>query len=168
MTGSNPTPGEGQPPSSPMPWPSVAQILLQIAVVVVVAVIWTALFAGFLRVVGGNIEPETIAPVTLVDPDAPAGVPEEVSYARDVQPILDRRCVKCHGGEKTEEGLILTTYDDTLNGSWNGSIVAAGRPADSLLIEVIETGDMPKNEPRLLPAEIRTIIAWVEAGAPDN
>ena len=168
MTSSNPKERETVRPSELKRWPSVTQILRQIVVVVIVGAIWAALFAGFLHLAGGDVEPETIAPVTLVDPDAPAGVPEEVSYARDVQPVLDRRCVKCHGGERAEEGLELATYDDTLNGSWNGPVVAPGRPADSMLVEVIESGDMPKNEPRLLPAEIRTIIAWVDAGALNN
>lgn len=32
------------------------------------------------------------------------GVPEVIDFPRDIQPILDALCVRCHGYEKTEEG----------------------------------------------------------------
>ena len=91
-----------------------------------------------------------------------------VSFSGDVLPIFERRCVKCHGGDKTEEGLILKTYADALAGSWNGPVIEPGSAPDSLLVEQIVSGEMPKKEPRLLPAEIRTISDWIDAGAPDN
>ncbi len=91
-----------------------------------------------------------------------------VSFSRDVLPILERRCVKCHGGEKTEEGLVLKTYAGIMKGSNNGPVINPGNVEDSLLISQVVSGKMPKREPRLLPAEIRLITAWVEAGAPDN
>jgi uncharacterized membrane protein len=91
-----------------------------------------------------------------------------VSFSKDVLPILQKRCVKCHGGEKTEEGLVLKTYADVIAGSSNGPVITPGDVADSFLIKQITTGKMPKNEPRLLPAEIRTISAWVASGAPNN
>ena len=83
-------------------------------------------------------------------------------------PIFERRCVKCHGGERTAEGLILNSYADVMTGSWNGPVVEPGSAADSYLVEQIVSGDMPKREPRLLPAEIRTISDWIDAGALDN
>jgi hypothetical protein len=65
-------------------------------------------------------------------------------------------------------GVDLTTHANTLAGGWNGSVIEPGNVDESYLIEQIESGEMPKNEPRLLPAEIRTITEWVAAGAPDN
>ena len=62
----------------------------------------------------------------------------------------------------------MTSHADIIAGSWNGSVVEPGNVDDSYLIEQIVSGEMPKKEPRLLPAEIRIITAWVEAGAPDN
>ncbi len=53
-------------------------------------------------------------------------------------------------------------------GSMNGPVIEPGNVENSYLIEQIVTGKMPKKEPRLLPAEIRLITAWVEAGAPNN
>lgn len=107
------------------------------------------------------------------EPPSPTPSPVEaetggVSFASDVLPIFEKRCVKCHGGEETKEGLVLTNYADALAGSWNGTVIEPGNVADSYLIEQIESGEMPKKEPRLLPAEIRAITEWIAAGAPDN
>lgn len=62
----------------------------------------------------------------------------------------------------------MTSYNEVMAGSWNGQMIEPGNAEESYLIELIVSGDMPKNEPRLLPAEIRTITAWVNEGAPNN
>lgn len=102
--------------------------------------------------------------------DTPVAVTDTslVSFSQDVLPILENRCVRCHGGERTEEGLVLRTYADVLAGSWNGPVIEPGSAAESYLIEMITSGKMPKRGPRLLPAEVQTITEWVDAGAPDN
>jgi hypothetical protein len=64
--------------------------------------------------------------------------------------------------------LVLKSYDDLMQGSENGSVVEPGDPGNSLLIDKIVTGKMPKTGPKLLPKQIRTIIEWVQAGAPNN
>ena len=91
-----------------------------------------------------------------------------VSFQRDVLPIFTQICVKCHGGEKTQKNLVLKTYDDLMQGSENGPVVEPGDPGNSLLVDMIVKGKMPKNGPKLLPKQIQTIIDWVQAGAPDN
>jgi len=126
----------------------------------------------------------TPAPTNTPQPSTPTPSPETeaapaeetagVSFANDVLPILEQRCVKCHGGEKQEggrrieEGLILQSYQEVMAGSWNGPVIEPGDVEASYLIEQIVTGEMPKKEPRLLPGEVRTISQWVEAGAPNN
>jgi hypothetical protein len=103
-----------------------------------------------------------------------AGDTGGVSFKNDVFPILERRCVKCHGGinddgeERIEEGLKLTSYDDLIAGSYNGPVIEPGNVENSFLIEQIVKGKMPKKEPRLLPKEIELLTEWVRAGAPDN
>ena len=116
----------------------------------------------------------TPSPVPTEVPPTPTGTPAPVaetavvSFAADVLPILERRCVKCHGGEKTEEGLILKTYAEVMAGSWNGPVIEPGSAADSYLVELIVSGEMPNKEPRLLPSEIRLISDWIDAGALEN
>jgi hypothetical protein len=76
--------------------------------------------------------------------------------------------VNCHGGEKTQQGLVLKSHADVLAGSWNGPVVEPGNSEKSYLVELIVSGKMPKKGPRLLPAEIQIIKDWINAGAPDN
>lgn len=99
---------------------------------------------------------------------APAEGGATLSFSGDVLPIFQRRCVNCHGGEKTEEGLILKSYAEVIAGSWNGPVVEPGNAEESLIVKMISSGKMPKKGPHLLPAEIRVIRDWIDAGAPDN
>ena len=45
-------------------------------------------------------------PPSVLDPGELGGSP--FSFVRLVQPVLDRHCVRCHGGKKTEKGINLT------------------------------------------------------------
>ncbi|MCB0191572.1 MAG: hypothetical protein KDJ65_06465 [Anaerolineae bacterium] len=113
----------------------------------------------------------TETPLPATDTPVPASVEnttEQVSFAADVFPIIENRCVKCHGGEETEEGLSMTSHAEIMQGSWNGSILEPGNADNSFMVEQIISGEMPKNEPRLLPREIRIITEWINVGAPDN
>jgi hypothetical protein len=92
----------------------------------------------------------------------------EVSFSQDVLPILERRCVKCHGGGRTAAGLVLKTFDDVMKGARGGPVVEPGNAEASSLVELVVSGAMPQREPRLLPAEIQAIRDWVDAGAPNN
>ena len=91
-----------------------------------------------------------------------------VSFSKNVLPIFESICVKCHGGEDTNASLVLKSYADVMQGSENGPVIEPGKSADSLLIQLITEGKMPKKGPKLLPAQIRTITQWVDAGALDN
>jgi hypothetical protein len=62
----------------------------------------------------------------------------------------------------------LTSHAEVLAGSFNGSVVEPGDVENSYLVEQIVTGRMPKEGPKLTPAEFEIITAWVEQGAPDN
>lgn len=100
---------------------------------------------------------------------------QDVSYAQDVVPILEARCWSCHGGvnpatgePKIEEGLDMTTYDGLMKGSEYGPIVEPGGPDDSLMLEMISSGDMPKIGDMLRPQEIELIRNWIAEGAPNN
>jgi cytochrome c len=111
---------------------------------------------------------ETSAAVTPTKGSTTAAA-GEVSFSRDVLPIFEQVCLKCHGnGEKIEENLVLKTYADLMAGSDNGPVIFPGDPANSLLVQLITEGKMPKKGPRLLPAQIRTITQWVAEGARDN
>lgn len=91
-----------------------------------------------------------------------------VSFANDVLPLLESRCRNCHGGNKTEEGLILLSYADVMEGSDNGPVVNPGHADNSLLVELLIEQKMPKRGPKLTSPQIRLIIDWINQGALEN
>lgn len=107
--------------------------------------------------------------------ELPAATVLDVSFANDVMPILQARCVDCHGGvdengeEVLEEGLNLTTYEGLMAGSTWGTVVEAGDADASLLLEMIVNGDMPKDADEFMPeAEVEVLRAWIAEGAQNN
>jgi hypothetical protein len=106
------------------------------------------------------------SPVTQPAGQSPQGA--TVSFAKDVLPILHSRCTTCHGGERTEKGLNLTTYDSLMTGSENGPVVTPGNAADSQFVEMIVNQKMPKRGPKLTPSQVQLITDWVNQGALNN
>ncbi len=98
---------------------------------------------------------------------APAGQ-ASVSFTNDVLPILENRCVSCHGGERTSEGLTLKSYESVMAGSDNGPVVTAGDAGNSLLAQLVAQGKMPKRGPKLTPDQIQLITNWITQGAQNN
>ena len=92
----------------------------------------------------------------------------DISYSKDVYPILKSRCGKCHMGSFTSENLNMETYDSLMAGSQNGAVIVAGNAKESLLARKILKGEMPKRGPKLTPAQVQIIIDWINAGAPNN
>jgi mono/diheme cytochrome c family protein len=91
-----------------------------------------------------------------------------VSFASDILPIIESRCIGCHGGDRTEEGLDLKTHASILVGSDNGPVVIPGDAVNSLLVEMVATQKMPKRGPKLTPPQVQLITDWVNQGALDN
>jgi mono/diheme cytochrome c family protein len=91
-----------------------------------------------------------------------------VSFSNNVMPIFTNSCNECHGGKQTKAGLDLRTYDSLMAGSKNGVVVLAGNSADSLLVQLVTKGKMPKRGPKLTPEQIKIISDWITAGASNN
>lgn len=93
-------------------------------------------------------------------------------FAADIQPILNERCVKCHFGDNPPRGLNLESYDGLIAGGTYRPVIEPGNPAESQLVKRItgeSTPQMPFDGPPFLDdAQIALIVAWIEAGAPDN
>jgi hypothetical protein len=118
----------------------------------------TALAVGQMPGMGGHSMP---AP----DPSAPIPVvrPSNVTFTKDIAPIVQENCQTCHRpGEGTPFSLI--TYEDA-------------RPWATLMKQMVLQRQMPpwfedghtekfENRRMLTQAQIDTIVAWADAGAP--
>jgi hypothetical protein len=91
-------------------------------------------------------------------------------FVADVQPILQAKCVSCHGPEKQKSGYRLDVKAVALTGG-DGSApnILPGRAADSPLYRYVsgqvEDMRMPPEGEALTSSEVALIRAWIEAGA---
>jgi len=102
------------------------------------------------------------------EPAAPEPVVAGVSFQSDVLPILERSCVRCHGGMRREEGLDLRAYAGLMAGSVNGLVVAPGNADGSQFVTLVVEGEMPRRAPGLPAEQVQILIDWVNQGALDN
>ncbi len=95
-----------------------------------------------------------------------------VSFEREVMPLLEKRCNKCHYPQEQRGGLDLTRLDTMRRGGDDlGAGFIAGKPEESPLIQVL-TGakepPMPKKGEKLAAAEIDLLRRWIAEGAKDD
>jgi uncharacterized membrane protein len=100
---------------------------------------------------------------------------ERVDFARDVKPLFERSCLKCHGPEKRRGKLRLDKKKYALHGGETGELFVAGDPDASLLIKLVSlpsTDDdvMPEKGKLLSPSEIELLKKWIREGGhwPDD
>lgn len=93
-------------------------------------------------------------------------------YVNDVRPILERSCFGCHGPEKQKSGYRLDLRAIALKGGDSGEPAIVPHDANkSALIRYVAGDDEsilmpPKNsgKPRLSPAEVDILRAWINTG----
>src|SRR5262245_37374589 len=68
---------------------------------------------------------------------------ETARFEKTVQPLLQARCVTCHGAQQPMAGLDLHTLASILKGSRNGPVIDEGAADKSLLLRKIVNGSMP-------------------------
>ncbi|MDF1816514.1 MAG: PSD1 and planctomycete cytochrome C domain-containing protein [Verrucomicrobiales bacterium] len=92
---------------------------------------------------------------------------EKLTFERDIRPILKTHCFHCHGeAGETKAGLDVRLRRFLEKGGKSGPAIVPGDSGASHLIEVLASGDMPKEKPRLPEADIAKVAAWIDAGAP--
>lgn len=91
--------------------------------------------------------------------------PPELGFAKDIRGLFEKYCLECHGAEKTEAGLDLRTLDSILKGGEGGPAIVPGTPSESLLIELLESKEMPPDGARPEVGEVKRIRQWVAEGA---
>src|SRR5438445_10839536 len=100
---------------------------------------------------------------------AHAAAQQPPDFARDIRPVLESRCWSCHGAKLQMHGLRLDRRADALKGGGSGvPAIVPGSSSQSLLIKYVSGLEpdvvMPPSGPRLKPAEIATLRAWIDGG----
>src|SRR5436309_1595630 len=95
-----------------------------------------------------------------------------ISYARQVKPILVNNCLECHSTKDHKGGLDATSVDSLIKGGKKASpALVPGKPDESALVEYIRglrEPQMPKGNPALSEEELHLIRMWILAGAKDD
>ncbi len=98
-------------------------------------------------------------------PVEPGLVAAAVDFQQRVQPIFAKHCAECHSAEFAELELNLASVADVLAGSETGPVLSPGKPAESLLVQVLAKAARPHMPPKgqLSPDEIAVVEAWVKS-----
>lgn len=97
---------------------------------------------------------------------------QTIDFSRDIQPILETACLRCHGNDRPKGGFRLTDRQATLKGGNYGPAVIPGNSTDSPLIHYVanlvpdmEMPPVDKGTP-LTPNEISLLRAWIDQDLP--
>jgi len=97
-----------------------------------------------------------------------AAEPSLAFFEKEVKPLLQQHCVKCHGGEeKIRGGLKLTSRKAVLEGGDTGPAFDAKNPAESLVLKAIEYKHEQYRMPpkgKLPEKDIAVLTKWVMDG----
>jgi hypothetical protein len=97
---------------------------------------------------------------------AASGAPTPPTFNRDVAPIFYSKCISCHRSREVAP-MALVTYQDAR--PWSRAIRTrvANREMPPWFADPKFSRELANN-PSLTDAEIKTIVAWVDAGAPQG
>ena len=82
----------------------------------------------------------------------PAAVIQGITYAKDIRPLFETSCFRCHGQDRQKGGLQLNSLDSVLRGGEDGKVLVPGDSTNSLLVIAAsqideETAMPPKRGP---------------------
>ena len=79
-----------------------------------------------------------ISPALAAEPDLsklpPVANHPGTTYAKDIRPILEASCFRCHGEQRPKHGLRLDSLEAVLRGSEDGKVIVPGKSAESALV----------------------------------
>ncbi|MFN4256483.1 MAG: DUF1553 domain-containing protein [Saprospiraceae bacterium] len=98
------------------------------------------------------------------------GPGRRVDFQAEVKPLLNKKCMACHGGVKQAGGFSLLTREEALKPTDSGKpAIVPGDPAASEFIRRLTCADpeerMPYRKEPLVQAEVDLLARWVAQGA---
>ncbi len=99
-------------------------------------------------------------------PPAPRLSPERL-WIEQIEPLLDRKCLKCHAGVRQQGGLDLRSLETIVRGGDSGPEIVPGNPAASRIVTYTSPASGPHMPPdpakRLTPVELSSLKQWIAA-----
>ena len=93
-----------------------------------------------------------------------------IDFSADVKPILNKKCITCHGGVKKQGGFSVLFREEALGKTKSGKFaIVPGDPSHSEMIRRLTLKDpeerMPYKHDPLTDAEIDILRQWIKQGA---
>ncbi len=102
----------------------------------------------------------------------PSAGAQRVDFARDIRPIFEQHCFRCHGPKEEEAGLRLDVRAAAMAGGTSGPVIVPGKAAESLLWQFITGRNedrviMPPKDrgARLTESQCQLVARWIDEGA---
>jgi len=118
----------------------------------------------------------------------PASTQQGITFDKDIKPLLEASCIRCHGPARPKASLRLDSREGVLKGSEEGPVLKEGDSANSLIVKAIArinpktmmpppprkprpgTEDHPPRQQQeppkpLTDEEVGLVRAWIDQGA---
>jgi len=127
---------------------------------------------------GGQIthgDPLDKAPWKIDDDEATVEViVDPILYSNVIHPILEQKCITCHGETKQKSGLRMDSYAALIDGGEETDCLIPGDTDNSAMVSYMHLpleDDLhmpPEGKKQLTQEEIQIIEWWVKIGAPET
>ncbi len=89
-----------------------------------------------------------------------------VSFVDHIVPLLSAKCGGCHV-QDNKGNVSFASYNHIIEGVPSGRYIEVGSGMESVLVDVIASGQMPpeRTGQRVTPAETRMLLTWINQGA---
>ncbi|HKQ38676.1 MAG TPA: c-type cytochrome domain-containing protein [Verrucomicrobiae bacterium] len=105
----------------------------------------------------------------------PPAAKKDLTFAKDIKPIIEKSCLKCHSGEKPKSKYRVETLEAMIKGGESGdAAIIRGKSEKSPLIhyvaDLVVDMEMPPTDkrdkyPALTKEQIGLLRAWIDQGA---
>jgi hypothetical protein len=136
----------------------------------------------------GHAQPASAAPSTAIPKELPpASTKQGLTFDKDIKPLFEASCVKCHGEQKPKGKLRLDSLEGFKAGSEDGPIYKEGDSANSSIVKAIarinpktqmppaprkprpgpdgQVAPQPEPPKPLTSEEVGLVRAWIDQGA---
>lgn len=105
----------------------------------------------------------------------PAASKKDLTYDKDIKPLLENSCLKCHGPEKPKSKYRVDSREALIKGGESeAAAVVPGKSDQSPIVhyvaDLVEDMEMPPTEkrdkyPPMTKEQIGILRAWIDQGA---
>jgi hypothetical protein len=110
------------------------------------------------------------AVAATTDGKLPPAVAHPVDFEKEIKPLFEAACIKCHAKGKDKGGFSLETREAFLKGGDTGPAAELGHSDKSNIVELVAGLDpdsvMPKKGTRWNAEQVGLLRAWIDQGAP--